>query len=83
MPMNSAFDAHGGGLSVGNEAVERMLVGAIHDLRAVEALLALALLHEEVVTAVAIERQLAASGSTDTLLRAAVGLQFRHTVTAV
>jgi hypothetical protein len=51
----------------------------MHHFRTIQALLALALLKEQVIAAVPIERQLTASGHTDAFLRAAVGLQFRHT----
>ncbi len=60
-----------------------MLVGSVHEFRAVETLLALALLHEEVTTAVAVKREFAASGTTDALLGAAMGLELRHLVAKV
>ncbi len=50
----------------------------MHQLCTVEALLTLALLHEKMIAAVAVKGQLAATGTSDALLGAAVGLQFRH-----
>ncbi len=66
------------GLDVGDEQLDITLVGGVHEFRAIQALLALALLHKQVVTAVAIERQFAASGSSDALFCAAVGLELGH-----
>jgi len=52
--------------------LECALVGRIHEFGTIDALLALALLHKEVITAVAIERELAASSASDALLCAAM-----------
>lgn len=71
MPVNSTFDSHRG-LDVRNEMCECTLVGRMHELRAVQALLALALLHEQVIAAVAVKRQLSAASATNTLFGAAV-----------
>jgi hypothetical protein len=60
-----------------------MLVGFVHEFRAVQTLLALALLQEKVVLTVAMKREFSATSAVDALLRAAVGLQFRHTDTKV
>ncbi len=51
---------------------ECTLVGRVHELGAIQTLLTLALLEEQVTTAVAIERKFTASGPSDALLRAAV-----------
>lgn len=58
--------------------LNRTLIGWMHQLRAIEALLTLALLHEEVVPAVAIESKFATTSAINTLFCAAVGLQFWH-----
>ncbi len=83
MPMNTTFDAHGRGLNVWDEKCEVTLVAGVHEFRTIEALLALALLHEEVTATLAVECKFAASGTTDPLLSAAVGLELWHTVTRV
>lgn len=70
MPVNSTFDSHD--LGVRDEMLECALVGRIHEFGTIDALLALALLHKEVITAVAIERELAASSASDALLCAAM-----------
>ncbi len=51
----------------------------MHQFCPIQALLALVLLEQKMVAAVTVEDQLPASGFTDAFLRAAVGLQFRHT----
>lgn len=79
MPMDTTFDTHERVLEVREHECEGALVGRMHHLRAIQALLTLTLLHQEVIAAVAVKRQFTASGDTDTLLCAAVGLQFRHT----
>ncbi len=76
VPMDTTFDSHG--LQIREEKCEGAFVRRMHEFRAIQALLALALLHEEVVAAVAVESQFSASGTTDTLLRAAVGLELWH-----
>lgn len=50
----------------------------MHQLCAVEALLALALLHQKVVTAVAVKGQFTASGTSDAFLCAAMRLELGH-----
>ena len=50
----------------------------MHHHRAVQALLALALLHEKMIAAVTLHGELTAAGFTNSLLRAAVGLHFGH-----
>lgn len=52
--------------------LECSFVGRIHKLGAIDALLALVLLHKEVITAVAIKREFAASCASDALLGAAM-----------
>lgn len=83
MPVNTTFDAHGRGLNVRDEECECTLIAAMHKLRTIQTLLALTLLHEEVTATLAVERKLAASGTTDPLLCASVGLELWHTVTRV
>lgn len=78
MPVNTTFNAHGLGSNVGDKKCESTLIRVVHDLRAIQALLTLALLHEKVVAAVAVKRELAASGATDALFGAAVGLKLWH-----
>ena len=56
-----------------------MGIGRIHHFRTIQTLLTLALLHQEMAAAVPIEGKFAASGSANSLLRAAVGLELRHT----
>lgn len=55
----------------------------MHKFRTIQTLLALALLHEEVTATLAVECKFAASGTTDPLLSASVGLELRHMVTRV
>lgn len=55
-----------------DEECEVTLVAGVHEFRTIEALLALTLLHKEVTTAFAVKRKLAASGTTDPLLCAAM-----------
>ena len=83
--MDTTLDAHGKGegLKVRDKHLECTLVGRVHEHRAILALLTLALLHQKVVTAVAVKRKFAASCALNALLRAAVGLKFRHTDTRV
>lgn len=57
---------------------ECTLVGGVHEFRTIQALLALTLLREKVIAAVAVKGQFSASGTTDSLLCAAVGLELRH-----
>ena len=66
-----------------NEFRESALVCRMHQFRSIQTLLALALLLEQVTSAIPAESQLTASGSANALLGAAVGLQFRHTVDGV
>ncbi len=54
------------------------LVGGMQELGPVEALLALALLEQKVIATVALEGELTASGTPNSLLRAAVGLELGH-----
>ncbi len=70
-------------LEVREKQCERPLVGRMHELGAIETLLTLTLLHEQVIATVAIERQLAASGASDALFCATVGLELGHMVTKV
>lgn len=79
VPVNSTFYAHGRRLEVREEKCECTLVGWMHHFRTIQALLALALLKEQVIATVPVERQLTAAGHADAFLRATVGLQFRHT----
>lgn len=73
VPNNTSLNAHGSGeLDIRNESFNRRDVCRIKHNRAVHALLALALLLEQVVTAVAFHSQLAASGLANSLLCAAV-----------
>ena len=83
--MDAAFNSHEKerGLDIGNKVLEGALIGGVHQLRAVEALLALALLHQEVIAAVTVVRELAAACSVDAFLSAAVGLELRHLVAGV
>lgn len=55
-----------------NECLERTLIGLVHENSAIETFLTLALLHEEMVLCTTVVRELAASRSVDTLLRATV-----------
>ena len=64
--------------TVAREECECTLVGRVHELGAVQALLALVLLHQQMVAAVPLERDLATAGLAKPLLGAAVGLQFGH-----
>lgn len=66
-----------------NEECKCALVAGVHEFRTIETLLALTLLHEEVTATLAIECKFAASGTTDPLLCASVGLELWHTVTRV
>ena len=61
-----------------NEVREGTLIGWMHQLRPVQALLPFALLLEEMIATVAVEGELAAAGHPDTLSRAAVGLELGH-----
>lgn len=74
-------DSHS--LCVRDEMLECAFIGRIHELCAIDALLALAFLHKKVITTVTIEREFSASSTSDSLLCAAMGLEFRHTVTKV
>lgn len=58
--------------------LDSVLVGRMHQEGAVQTLLALALLLQQVVAAMALDLQFAGSGLTDPLLCAAVGLELRH-----
>lgn len=76
MPDDASFNAHGS--EGGDQGLEGSDVRGVSDNRAIETLLALALLLEQVTAAAAFERVLTAPCSPDTFLRAAVGLHFWH-----
>jgi len=57
-----------------------LVLGAVSNHCAIQTLLALALLHEKVVTAVTLEGDTTASGAPDALFGAAVGFLLRHRV---
>lgn len=76
MPVDSALNTHG--LEVRDEGSHPALIGRVDEERAVQALLTLVLLHKEVAAAIALDGQLAGSGASEPLLRAAVGLLLRH-----
>ena len=80
MPNDTSLNAHGERerLQVGNEWGDVREVRRMDEHRAIQALLALALLLEKVVTAVALHGELSAPGAPQTLLCAAVGLELRH-----
>lgn len=66
-----------------DEECKVTLVAGVHEFRTIETLLALTFLHEEVTATLAVECKFAASGTTDPLLCASVGLELWHTVTRV
>ena len=75
VPMNTAFHSHGikrKRLDMWDEVLESTLVCRMHELRAIQTLLALALLEEKVTLAVPIECKFPASCAVNTLLGAAV-----------
>ncbi len=78
VPNNSTFDAHKV-LKMRDESFDTTLVDARENNRAVQTLLTAALLLQEVAPAAALERELAATGFPEPLLRAAVGLHLGHT----
>jgi hypothetical protein len=63
---------------VGKERFEVLLVNRAGKHRAVQALLTLALLEQKMIAAAALKRHFSASGTPDSLLCAAVGLELRH-----
>lgn len=65
--------------NVRDKQCKSALVRRMQHLRAIQPLLALALLHQKVIATVSVEREFPTSGSAESLLRAAVGLEFRHT----
>ncbi len=73
---DSALYSHG--LEVRDEVFNGVLVAWMQHDCAIQTLLPLALLLQQVVAAVALHFQLAGSGLTDSLLCAAVGLKLRH-----
>lgn len=74
--MDTTFDSHD--LHVGDKMFEGSCVRRVEQLFARNTLLALALLHQQVLTATAFKREFTASGASKTLLGAAVGLKLRH-----
>lgn len=66
------------GLEVRSEVLDSVLIRRMHQHRTIQALLALALLLQKVVPAMALHGKLARSGLPDSFLSAAVGLHLRH-----
>lgn len=81
MPYNTSLHTHG--LESGNKLGMPFPISRIHDDRSIEALLALTLLHQKMITAVAFECQLAAPRFPETLLRATVGFHLWHRAAGV
>jgi len=77
MPNDSTFDAHGL-RKVRKEGGERLAIHSIHNQRAIEALLTLVLLLQEMVASAALHGHFATAGEANPLLCAAVGLLLGH-----
>jgi hypothetical protein len=76
MPNCTSINTHD--LKVRKEGFELLMFSLLHNQRTIQLLLPLALLLQQMVTATAFDDNLAASGLTDSLLCAAVGLLLRH-----
>ncbi len=79
MPMNTTCNTHDRrGLNVWEQKRDVALIARRHHFRAVQTLLALALLLEKMAATIALECETAGAGLADSFLSAAMGLEFRH-----